>query len=239
MRIACVLPAHNEAASLSGAVAAVRRWGNDRFPGCEFEIVISENGSHDGTDAIAGYLAKSGPDVSAVVSSQAGKGGAVKRGLASVDADAYLVMDVDLSTDFDSAARLVDLVRGGTDLAIASRRMQDSQVRRSALRRAMTWAWSSLASFYLGLGVRDIHCGCKALSRTVRDVVVPHVRDEGFFFDTELLARARRLGLLVAEIGVAWEEPDERRSSVPKFATAWEFLRKLPRLKRDLARWPR
>ena len=236
MRIACILPAHNEEAVLERAVRKVLEWGKERFHPQEFVVVVSENGSVDRTRAIADGLSQEFPELEVIYSDAPGKGGAIRRGMQAVDADAYLAMDVDLSTDLASAGGLIDLIVEGTDLAVASRRMPDSRVRRPALRRAVTTAYSYLADAALGLGVRDLQCGCKAYSRRVRDYVLPSVNDEGFFFDTELLARSRRAGFNLIEVGVRWEEPPEfqRKSSVKLFVTSLDFLRKLAELRAEL-----
>lgn len=234
MRLVCILPAHNEASVLARTVENVSAWGGRMFPGDEVRVVISENGSSDGTAGIAEGLASSKTDIQAVISKTPGKGGAIKRGAAVADADIYIAMDCDLSTNLETAAKLVEAVRGGADLAIASRRMPDSKVARPLLRRLSTWTYSTIVSRYLGLGVRDAHCGCKAWSRDFRDRVLSTVADDGFFFDTELLARARKAGSRVVEIGAEWSEPAGRKSTVKMVPTAMSFLRKLPALKKLL-----
>ena len=124
---------------------------------------------------------------------------------------------------------------GDDALVIASRRMPGSEVERSRSRKLVTAAYAWLTDAALGLGVRDAQCGCKILSRRVRDEVLPAVADDGFFFDTELLARAKASGFRIVEVPVRWtERRTGRGSSVRILRTSLEFLRKLSMLRRDL-----
>jgi dolichyl-phosphate beta-glucosyltransferase len=232
MKIAVILPVHDEAPVLGKAVETVLAWG--RRYGQGFAMIVSENGSKDGTLAAARASAAGRQGITVISSPEPGKGGAIKRGLAACDADVCLAMDIDLSTDLSSASRLIEAVEAGADLAIASRRMPDSSVERPLLRKIITATYGRLTEALLGLGVRDAQCGCKAFSRKAKDLAVSSVRDDGFFFDTELLARAAKSGLSIAEIGVRWHEPAGRKSKVKIMATSTAFLRKLTALRRDL-----
>lgn len=235
MRVAVLVPAHDEAAILDMNARRVWEWGKERFER-DFTLVISENGSSDSTPWLARLLEKLLPGCVAVVSKRAGKGNAIKRAAEAVEADVYLVMDADLSADLDSAEALVRAVDGGADAAFGSRRAPGAEVERPLLRRAVTAAYSAFAQAALGLDIRDLQCGCKAFSRRVRDEIVPAVADDGFFFDTELAARLRRGGFRLEEIGIRWKEraEDGRKSGVKLFSTGLAFFRKALSLRKDL-----
>lgn len=237
MRAACIIPVYNEAPVLERTVRKVLAWGQARYGIGEFVLAISDNGSTDGTPALAARLSREFGDAVRVYSlpESGRKGEAIKRAAAGLDgAEAYLMMDVDLATDLDSAGRLVDLVLSGTDLAIASRRLPDSEVSRPLSRRLVTATYALLADLVLGLGIRDLQCGCKAFSASVRDCILPAVMDEGWFFDTEVLALSVAAGLNVAEVGVRWSETHDptRRSKVSVWKLAPQFLTKLWALRR-------
>lgn len=235
MRVAVIIPAHDEAAILEGNAKRVSWWGRETY-GDGFSLVLSENGSSDSTAWVARLMEKLLPETLAVSSRVPGKGGAVKRGAAAVDADVYLMLDADLSADLASAETLVAAVASGADAAVGSRRLPGSVAERPFVRRLVTAAYAALARTALGLRVRDLQCGCKAFSRRVRDEILPAVRDDGFFFDTEFLARLDRAGLRTEEIPVRWSDrasPD-RASKVKIVRTGLEFLRKLVALRKDL-----
>lgn len=235
MRVACIIPAHDEAAILEANAKRVWSWGREVF-GETFALVLSENGSHDSTAWVAKLLEKILPGTVAISSKSAGKGGAIKRAAAAVEADTYLFMDADLSSDLSSAAGLVRAVASGADCAIGSRRASGAEVHRPLSRRLMTWAYALCAQTLLHLGVRDAQCGCKAFSRHVRDEVLPLVRDDGFFFDTEFLARLRQKDAHLEEIGIRWSERPRASgaSKVKVFSTGLDFLKKAAALRKEL-----
>lgn len=235
MKVVAIMPAHDEAAILEENATRVWGWGRDEY-GPGFALVISENGSTDGTAPLARRIEKSSFGTIAICSEEAGKGGAIKRAAAAVEADIYLMLDADLSADLSSAQALVAAVASGADIAIGSRRQPDSRVRRPWPRRLTTVLYATAAQAALGLGVRDLQCGCKAFARRVRDAVLPRVSDDGWFFDTELLAKARQAGMSIEEIGIGWKErPSKERSSKLRiFPTGLSFLKKLCQLRREL-----
>ena len=235
MRVAAIIPAHDEAAILERNAKRVSWWGREAY-GDGFTLVLSENGSSDSTAWVARLMEKLLPETLAIASAAPGKGGAVKRAAAAVEADVYLMMDADLSADFASAEALVDAVAAGADAAVGSRRLEGSVVERPLVRRIATAVYALAARLALGLRVRDLQCGCKAFSRRVRDEVLPRVKDDGFFFDTEFLARLARGGFRIEEIPVRWTDRSApgRVSKVRLLPNGIDFLKKLASLRKDL-----
>ncbi|WKZ28644.1 MAG: glycosyltransferase [Patescibacteria group bacterium] len=235
MRVAVLIPAHDEAAILEANAKRVWEWGKAAY-GDGFTLVLSENGSHDSTAWVAKLLEKLLPGTIALGTNVAGKGGAIKRAAAAVEADVYLFMDADLSADLVSAERLIRAVAEGADCAIGSRRASDSEVGRPLVRKAVTRAYAAVANALLGLGVRDPQCGCKAFSVRVRNDALPTIRDDGFFFDTELLARLRQSQARIDEIGIRWTERPGAAgpSKVRLFSTGFHFLKKAAALRKEL-----
>ncbi|MFA5854209.1 MAG: glycosyltransferase [Patescibacteria group bacterium] len=235
MKVAVLIPAHDEAAILETNAKKVWEWGRKAF-GDGFTLVLSENGSHDNTAWVSKVLEKVLPGLITLSSKIAGKGGAIKRAAAAVEADVYLFMDADLSADLDSAERLVRLVANGADIAIGSRRAEGAEVERPLLRQIVTVVYAFVSETILHLDVRDPQCGCKAFSRRVRDEVVPIVKDDGFFFDSELLARLRQRGMKIEECGIRWAERSKTSggSKVRLIGTGIDFLKKALTLRKDL-----
>jgi glycosyltransferase involved in cell wall biosynthesis len=233
MQLAVLIPAHDEAAILEANATRVWQWMRKEF-GKETALVLSENGSSDATAEIARELEARLPGVIALSSERAGKGGAIKRAAAKVGADTYLMLDADLSANLGSAATVVRAVRYGIDLAVGSRRVMTSLAVRPRMRQLATAAYAFAAQASLGLGIRDLQCGCKAFSRRVRDGILPEVRDDGWFFDTELIAKARRSGVSIAEIGVRWSDGSrDGPGKLKLFSTGLSFMRKLAELRRE------
>ena len=94
------------------------------------------------------------------------------------------------------------------------------------LSRGHNW----LARALVGLPVRDAQCGFKAIQQTAAQALLPRVRDDRWFFDTELLALAAREGFRIQEIPVPWTEG--RTSQVRIAGTVWEMVRGMWRVRR-------
>ncbi len=231
VRLEVTVPVFNEEAELAGSIerlrvflAAQAGWG--------WRIVIAENGSTDRTWAVALELAARYEEVQAVHRDRAGRGGALKAAWLASDAEVLSYMDVDLSTELACFPPLIGAVAGGqADVAIGSRLLRASAVRRSWQREVLSRGYNQLARGWLGLGVRDTQCGFKALSRQAAQALLPHVEDNGWFFDTELLFRARAGGWRIAEVPVRWVEDGDSR--VRLGPTIMGDLRGLWRLGRD------
>ena len=116
-------------------------------------------------------------------------------------------MDVDLSTSLSDYPRLIHAIdEDGYDMAIGSRHLSSSSVKRSIKRRFLSWSYNMLVRVMLHTDFRDAQCGFKALRREVADRMVPLVRDQAWLFDTELIILAKRQGYRIKEIPVTWIE---------------------------------
>ena len=85
-----------------------------------------------------------------------------------------------------------------------------------------------------GVRFRDAQCGFKAVSRRMRDGVVPLTRDNRWFFDSEVLILSERGGLAIREIPVTWEDHQGRESKVKLFRDILYFLGRVADLRRRL-----
>lgn len=158
-----------------------------------------------------------------------GRGAALREAWLGSDADVLSYLDIDLSTDLAHLPDLVGLVaRGEADLAIGSRLSPASQTTRGWKRELLSRGYNGLLRGTLGLEVRDAQCGFKALSRAAARALLPQVRDDGFFFDTELLVLGQRQGWRIRELPVRWvDDPDSR---VRILRTIWQDLRGVCRM---------
>ena len=138
-------------------------------------------------------------------------------------------MDVDLSTSLSALLPLVaPLLSGHTDVAIGSRLARGAHVVRGPKRELISRAYNLLLTLTLRGRFSDAQCGFKALRRDAAARLLPLVEDDEWFFDTELLVTAQRLGLRIAEVPVDWvDDPDSRVKIV---STALDDLRGVWRL---------
>jgi glycosyltransferase involved in cell wall biosynthesis len=239
------LPAHNEAAQLAASVRrVVACLAAQPWP---WELVIADNGSRDATGAIADQLVAEhvyertavGGHSAGVIRARhraaPGRGAALREAWLGSDAAIVSYLDVDLSTDLACLpALLAPLQTGAADLAIGSRLLTGSQTTRGWKRELISRTYNRLLRTALGLAVHDAQCGFKALTRAAARALLPQVRDDGWFFDTELLVLAQRQGWRTAEVPVRWV--DDPGSTVKLASTIWRDLCGVWRLRRAARR---
>ncbi|MYF65849.1 MAG: glycosyltransferase family 2 protein [Chloroflexi bacterium] len=225
-----VIPVLNEEHSLGRCIETLGAFLRENLPH-EWRIVVADNGSTDATLAVATGFAESRPDEVGVIHlDERGRGRALKRAWRESTADVVSYMDVDLSTGLEAFPPLVAAVTDeGFHLAWGSRLSRESQTERSCKRECISQSYNRILRLSMGTHFRDAQCGFKAMSRAAADVLLPHIEDNGWFFDTELLVIAEKRGFRWKEIPVAWEEDPDTRVKVVK--TALDDLRGLARLR--------
>lgn len=179
-----------------------------------WKIIIVDNGSTDQTHSIASKLSQKNKNIQLMHLAKKGKGGAIQLGWMRSKAQVRCYLDVDLSTSFKALPQLVNAIhKKSYDIAIGSRLIPGAKVEgRSFLREFFSRAYNLLAqTTFPGLGIKDLQCGCKAVSPRIAEFLLPQIKNKRFFFDTELLLLARFWGATIAEIPVDWkDEPDSR-----------------------------
>jgi len=225
-----VIPVLNEETALPVCISKLRDFFA-RNPGPEWRILVADNGSTDRTVEVANSLMGDARDLNVTHLELRGRGRALKQAWLESDADVLCYMDVDLSTDLKSLPEMVEAVsEGGYDLAIGSRLLKDSDVVGRTLKREITSrGYSLLFRSMFFTGFRDAQCGFKAINRGAAQMLVPLVKDNAWFFDSELLIIAEKNGFRIKEIPVRWvDDPDTR---VKIISTAWEDIKGLLRLR--------
>src|SRR5919202_5050448 len=156
------------------------------------------------------------PDVAVIHLERKGRGRALRAAWSASDAEVVCYMDVDLSTDLNALEPLVaPLLAGHSDVAVGSRLLFGSHVRRQIKRELLSRGSKRLLRTVLRARFSDAQCGFKAL-RSDALGLLEAVRDHQWFFDTELLVLAQRRGLRIHEVPVDWiEDPDSRVRIVP------------------------
>jgi glycosyltransferase involved in cell wall biosynthesis len=226
-----VVPVYNEEQALPRTIPKLRGFLSEPAFPYSWRIVIADNASVDRTPEVGRRLADEyGDQVEYVRIEAKGRGRALKRTWLESPMEVVSYMDVDLSTDLEAFPALIGAIaEEGYDVAIGSRLARGSQVKRSLKRRVLTRGYNLLIKGMFLTRFGDAQCGFKAVSRQAVQRVVPLIENNNWFFDTELLILAEKLGYRVKDVPVSWvEDPDTR---VKIGGTITEDLRGLLRLR--------
>ncbi len=211
--ISILLPAYNEAAQIEKCVLEVE--GAVRSFSKSYEIIVSEDGSTDGTDAIVAKMAKRNPNLFLLHSpTRLGKGKGIKNALSFSRGKIITFMDVDLATNLECLPQLLQVVKKNGGMAIGSRHVEGSRVQRSFSRTLFSLTYNLAVRLLFLDGIHDHQCGFKTMNREVAEAVLNVSKSDGYFFDTEMIVRCKKLGFPVAEVAVQWSEREKGASKV-------------------------
>ncbi len=232
--LSLVIPAFNEEARLPGllstlaesAVAAVENAGFELL-----EVVLVDDGSTDATRRMLSEAGAADSRLKPLLGSgeNRGKGAAVAAGVAAAKGDCVLLADVDLSTPLEELPKLTEALREGADAAIGSRGLPSSVVDRGPAHRKLTGrTFSGAVRMLTGLRLKDTQNGFKLFPTAAAQRFLGEQICEGFAYDVELLWRAQRAGLSIAEVPVLYVH--DPRSSVQVASAGPKMLGEVARL---------
>ena len=225
-----VLPVLNEQDVLTVSVSRLLKFCSEEMVSYNWKIIIADNGSTDETYNIAKEIELDSKNVNVIKLPQKGRGRALKKAW-QLDSKIKVYMDIDLSTDLKYLPIICDHVYSKKyDIAIGSRLIKGSKVvGRTLKREIISRGYSLIFRSLFWVPFRDAQCGFKAISSETVETLLPLVDDNGWFFDTELLILANKLGYKIKEVPVYWV--DDPNSSVNIISTAWNDIKGLARLK--------
>lgn len=229
--IEIVIPVLDEEVDLPVCIERLIEFCSNHMSGYDWTITTADNGSTDRTLEIATELSDLNDRVGFIRLEERGRGRALKRVWTQSKADMVAYMDVDLSTGLDALPRAADIVRSRMcDIAVGSRLIKGSQVTgRSIKREFISRSYSLLFRAMFFVSFRDAQCGFKVVSGKVVKKILPLVKSNGWFFDTELLLLSEKNGYSVCEIPVRWTDDSDTRVKI--FDTAWEDIKGLIRIR--------
>lgn len=213
-----VLPAYNERGRIEACLNAVAEWRRGRPGGWDWEVLLVDDGSTDGTRAAAARIAAAVDLPLTVLAHERnrGKGAAIRTGVLAAAGDPILISDVDLSTPLTEWVKLAERLPTHP-VAIGSRAIERDLVRRSQpfYRVALGRAGNMLVRLFAVPGIHDTQCGFKLFRGDVARGLFGKARIDRFAWDMEVLYLARREGIAIAEVPVLWfNSPDSRVSLV-------------------------
>jgi len=231
--LSIVIPVLNEEDEISiiltAAIALLEERGGD------WEIVVVDNASTDRTvERVAPFV--DGQRVRLLENdSNRGKGFSIRRGMLEARGDLRLMCDADCVASLRSLPSMEHLA-GVADVVVGSRLSAGARVtRRQPLRRRVVGVgFIALTRALMGKLPKDVYCGFKLWRAGCAQDVFEHARLDGWVFDAEALAMARRMGYRVVETGIEWNNrPDSRLSIrdslVPVLGELWAARRNVRR----------
>jgi len=211
VEVSVVLPAYNEEATIERTVEVTLETLDAFLPAETFEVIVAEDGCDDRTPEIAARIAGEDERVRHIHSDERlGRGGALEYAFERAEGDTLVYFDTDLATDMDHLETLIESVRSGEyDLATGSRWLPGNRADRPVKRGLPSFGFNGLVRLLLRSDLRDHQCGFKAFSREAFERLRGDVEDAHWFWDTEMLVRAQRVGFRVREFPVDWEPKDD------------------------------
>jgi glycosyltransferase involved in cell wall biosynthesis len=214
--VSVVIPCLNEAENIEACVTTaldVLR-GN----GLDGEVLVVDNASEDNSAALA---AAAGARV--VSEPRRGYGSAYLAGFAAARGRYIVMADADLTYDFKEIPRFVAELEGGAELVMGDR-MDNIQP------GAMPWLHryignpilTGLLNLFFRTGVKDAHCGMRALRTDVLERL--DLRTTGMEFASEMVIRASKEKLRIAEFPIEYH-PRGGESKLSSFRDGWRHLR--------------
>jgi len=224
--LSIVIPAYNEETRLATTLATVSGFlTRQSWP---WEIRVVDDGSTDGTVAIARSFAARDSRIVVQAEPHRGKGGAVKAGLLAAVGSYRFICDADLSMPIPEVLRFLPPALPQFDVAIGSREGAGARrVGEPLYRHIMGRLFNAFVQRLALPGIEDSQCGFKMFTADAVHGIFPLVAIDGWAFDVEVLTIARAQGMTVVEIPIEWHYRDESQLSMWRdgFGMMRELLR--------------
>lgn len=221
-------PMYNEEGNIDQAVASAL--AVLATVSAQYEVIVVDDGSRDRTGAIADRLAAANPRVRVIHHPvNRGYGAALRSGFQAATHSFVILADGDNQFDLGELPVLVKAL-AGFDVVSGYRITR----RDPLIRRLYAFLYNRLARLLFDIPVRDVNCGFKIYRRDLLERLLPQLRSTGALINVEMLARARKLGATVTEVGVHHYRRETGRPTGGNPAVILRAFRELLRLWREL-----
>jgi len=193
----------------------------------EWEIVLVDDASVDGTVAVAEAYAAGEPRIRVVRHEKnRGLGGALKSGFAAASKEWVLYSDCDLPWDLEETGRVFRAAElTGADVVSGYRHDRTGE---GTLRTIYSFLYNGLVHVAFDFPIRDVNFSCKLIRRRFLEGLT--LESEGSFIDAELLVRLRNRGALIQQVGIDYFPRTRGVSTLSSPGTIFRILGDLARL---------
>lgn len=237
MSINILFPVLNERLRLQSGIDRTMEYLRENID-IPCRLTILDNGSEDETPEIGKALSEKYPEVSYVRVGERGVGVAFRKGIELNESVLVGYMDIDLSTDIKYLGRTIELFRERPELEYVngSRFSKESDTRgRKWYRKITSMGLVFLLKAIFHMKATDAVCGFTFLRKeTAERLVAACGKDNGWFYTIEFLLRAERMGVVIYDMPVEWQE--DYNTTVKVWKTIKNYLVQMRRLYREFKR---
>ena len=210
LEVSVIITCYNEEKNLPKAYKSIRKF----LP--KAEIIIFDDNSKDNTYKIAKEITNKDKNVSLIhTRHRLGRGKSLNLAIKKAKNNYVFYTDADLATPISEIKKMVYWLERGYSIVTCSRYLPNSKARRTFLRKAMSVVFNSLLKL-TGTKLKDHQCGFKGFNKKDVIKIIPYVKNNHWFWDSELLIKAQAAGLKVKEIPVRWKEGKDTKVRVIK-----------------------
>ena len=225
--LSVVVPAYNESSRLPATLVRLRAYLDSAAE--PYEVIVVDDGSADDTAEVADRAATSWPQLRVLrLASNQGKGAAVRAGMLAATGELRLFSDADLSAPIEELPKLRQHLSPTCHVVIGSRAVSGAviETHQPGRREMMGRTYNRLLQLVALPGLHDTQCGFKLFTADAATACFEPLRTLRFGFDAEVLLRARRLGLGIAEVPVRWGHREDSRVNAMRdsLRTLYELL---------------
>jgi glycosyltransferase involved in cell wall biosynthesis len=215
LAVSVVIPCLNEAESIGQCVAIARRVLEEN--GLDGEVVVVDNGSDDGSGALARMAG-----ARVIDEPRRGYGSAYLAGFAAARGEYIVMIDADLTYDFEEIPRFIRELDKGGELVMGNRMDAVQPGAMPLLSRIGNPLMSRFLNLLFKTPIRDTWCGLRAFRRDVLPSL--GLQATGMELASEMVIRAARVGLEIRELPIALH-PREGESKLSPFKDGLRSLR--------------
>lgn len=207
--LSLVIPAYNEEEIIEDNLNIIIGFLNKKK--YSWEILVSDDGSHDKTSEIARSFAKKNVRLVSLLQNE-GKGAALKAGVLAAKGEYVAFTDADLSVSIEYLDDIASALQK-TDVAIASRRSKGAVIKRHQplLREIMGRVFTLMTQVVVGSKIPDFTCGFKGFRREAALRVFSNSRVKRWSYDAEIIFLAKKYGYTISQVPIVWENREDTR----------------------------
>lgn len=230
--LSIIIPTHNEENRIVKTLKQLLSWLDSQK--LSYEIIIVDD-SWDSTPKIIEFEKRKNKRIHFYhFSGRRGKGFALTQGFKKASGEIAVMYDADGSTPAFEIKKLIEALKHA-DVAIGSRKVFGANAEQPLLRRQLSSkAFNLLVNSLFHLGIKDTQCGFKAFTKRVYKKLALQIKSTGFEWDVEALARSKKLGFKLVEVGVCWRH--KKGGSIQGFPmqTGLKMLAGIAKMKKSL-----